>query len=411
MKIAVIGGGISGLSAARILGSRYDVTIFEAQNRPGGLIKCDKVEGSLFHRTGGHVFNSKRQDVLDWFWSHFDRDKEFIKAKRNAVVSMSDNSTVPYPIENHIYLFNEETQKSFIKDMLEIASGPKKEPENFKEFLVGRFGKTLYDLYFEPYNYKVWRTDLTKVPLTWLVGKLPMPTTEEMIYSNMNHLQEEKLVHSSFYYAKENGSQFIINRLAEGLNIVCDSPVREMKKQGKQWLIENQLFDKVIYCGNIKKIPLLVKEEIDIRDFVQPISELDSHGTTTAFCEVEEIPYSWVYLPSREHESHRVICTGNFSDTNNAAGKMTATIEFTDYISEEDIIDNLSKIPFAPKMLTYNYEKYTYPIQNKTTKKMIGDLKEVLGKESIYLLGRFAEWEYYNMDTAIGAAMDLDKIL
>jgi UDP-galactopyranose mutase len=30
-----------------------------------------------------------------------------------------------------------------------------------------------------------------------------------------------------------------------------------------------------------------------------------------------------------------------------------------------------------------------------------------LEAEKCYLLGRFAEWEYYNMDVAIGAALDL----
>jgi UDP-galactopyranose mutase len=35
-------------------------------------------------------------------------------------------------------------------------------------------------------------------------------------------------------------------------------------------------------------------------------------------------------------------------------------------------------------------------------------LKDVIAKDDIYLLGRFAEWEYYNMD-AIGAAIDLSK--
>jgi UDP-galactopyranose mutase len=29
----------------------------------------------------------------------------------------------------------------------------------------------------------------------------------------------------------------------------------------------------------------------------------------------------------------------------------------------------------------------------------------------MYLLGRFAEWEYYNMDAAVGAAIDLEKRL
>ncbi len=53
-KIAVIGGGISGLSIAKMLGNRADVVVFESSDRPGGLIKCDRVQGNLFHRSPVH---------------------------------------------------------------------------------------------------------------------------------------------------------------------------------------------------------------------------------------------------------------------------------------------------------------------------------------------------------------------
>ena len=38
-------------------------------------------------------------------------------------------------------------------------------------------------------------------------------------------------------------------------------------------------------------------------------------------------------------------------------------------------------------------------------------IKKLIKPEGIYLLGRFAEWEYYNMDAAIGAAIDLNSVL
>lgn len=75
MKYAVIGGGISGLSVANMLKEKHDVIVFEAASRPGGMVKCDVVDGNLFHRTGGHVFNTKRKDVMDWFWSFFNKEK------------------------------------------------------------------------------------------------------------------------------------------------------------------------------------------------------------------------------------------------------------------------------------------------------------------------------------------------
>ena len=409
-KIAVIGGGISGLSTAHLLKDRYDVTVFEREETPGGLIRCKRVNGSLFHLCGGHVFNSKKEDVLNWFWTLFNREKEFSKADRNSVVFMEDGKEVPYPIENHAYLLDKENQLLFIDDLLQIELNKGDVPTNFEEFLKGRFGKTLYELYFKPYNEKVWRRDLKKVPLTWLEGKLPMPTVEEMIYNNMNHVEEKSFVHATFWYEKQNGSQFIADRLASDLNVRYNSDIQSIDVTFNGIWINGEHFDKVVFCGNIKQLPSLL-QGVDMGNYTQPIENLEYHGTTAVFCEIDKNPYSWIYQPSRQHESHRIICTGNFAESNNADGKMTATIEFTDYISEEDIKKELKKIPLNPKYMAHHYNEYTYPIQDKDTQTMIQELKKYLSQYNVYFTGRFADWEYYNMDVAISAAMNLCKKL
>ncbi|EXZ03053.1 hypothetical protein M072_4591 [Bacteroides fragilis str. DS-208] len=40
---------------------------------------------------------------------------------------------------------------------------------------------------------------------------------------------------------------------------------------------------------------------------------------------------------------------------------------------------------------------------------MISSIKSSLEGDNLFLLGRFAEWEYYNMDAAMEAALDLAK--
>ena len=40
---------------------------------------------------------------------------------------------------------------------------------------------------------------------------------------------------------------------------------------------------------------------------------------------------------------------------------------------------------------------------------MIQQLKSVIAPFGFYFTGRFADWEYYNMDVATGAAMDMVK--
>lgn len=417
-KVAIIGAGISGLSAAHFLKDRYQVTLFEKESAPGGLIKCKRIDGCLFHTCGGHVFNSKRQDVLDWFWSKFTRDTEFTKADRNSVVFLDSPDQnngikeIPYPIENHMYLMGSETQKKFIDDLVDIAKASEREPHNFEEFLQGRFGNTLYDMYFQPYNEKVWRRDLKQVPLSWLEGKLPMPTVAEMIYNNINHVKEKAFVHSTFWYEKKNGSQYIVDKLAEGLDIVYNCDISAIKYTNEKWIIGDNSFDLVVFCGNIKDLPSLLKD-VDLEKYRKAIENLEFHGTTAVFCEIDSNPYSWIYQPSRKHESHRIICTGNFASSNNGDsipdGRITATIEFTDQMNEEEILSNLSRIPLNPRYIDHKYNKYTYPIQDDQTREVIKEIKKELQPLGFYMTGRFAEWEYYNMDVAIGAAMDMCK--
>ena len=404
-KIAVVGAGISGLSAAHFLKKRADVVVYEAARRPGGLVQCDVIEGFLYHKVGGHVFNSRMEEVLAWFWSFFDREKEFIQATRNAVIAFDRETFVGYPIENHLWQLPAASLKSAVRELLELYSTQRSKTANFDEFLRNQFGDTLYQLYFKPYNDKIWKCDLKEVPLDWLQGKLPMPAVSDIFLSNILKRPESEMVHSTFHYPKDGGSQFIADRLAEGLDIRTSTPVEHISHDGNRlWLNESEVFDAVLYTGNIKKLPSMLGPSFGCEKMEESVSRLASHGTTTVLCEIDPNPYSWVYLPSADHKSHRIICTGNFSPSNNCPGKCSATVEFTGMVDLDEIKDTLRHLPFRPRYITHHFQKYTYPIQFADTRSAIGGIEEVLRQSRVYLSGRFAEWEYYNMDTAIDAA-------
>ena len=243
-----------------------------------------------------------------------------------------------------------------------------------------------------------------------------MPTVEEMIFNNINHVKEKEFVHSSFWYEKEGGSQYVANRLTQDVSINYSVNVNNVSFDSKagKWNIGAEIFDKVIFCGNIKDMLLMIKG-VEVSGFAKDIEELEYHGTTTVFCEIDANPYSWIYLPSKKYHCHRIICTGNFSKTNNGGDlpkhRITATIEFTDDISEENIKEELKRVPFHPEYITHVFHKYTYPIQDANTRSMILDLKQYLSVYNIYFTGRFADWEYYNMDACMAAAMKLSDCL
>ena len=70
MKIAVLGAGVSGLSAARMLHDKgHEVVVYEKNPTIGGLARSRYVNGMLYDPHGGHILNSKHKEVMDWVFS------------------------------------------------------------------------------------------------------------------------------------------------------------------------------------------------------------------------------------------------------------------------------------------------------------------------------------------------------
>lgn len=412
-KLAVIGAGISGVTIARLLQDQFDVIVFERAEKAGGLVKCDRVKDVLFHRVGGHVFNSRNQQVLDWFWNHFDRDNEFIKARRNARILLN-GKIVGYPIENYLYTLPADVVSKILDDQLSLDNKGKKPNDypHFAAFLQGNFGQTLYELYFKPYNTKIWNADLTQVPLDWLDGKLPMPNLKQMLMANIIREEEREMVHATFYYPKENGSQFIVDRLAEGLTIYSNSEIHSLVYEDNQWLLNNEMyFDAIVYCGDVRKLGnMLEGVSPALHEAAEAVTNLRSNGTSNVLCETDPTDISWLYLPEPDKKAHRIIYTGNFAESNNrGTSRQSCTVEFSGKHDYEAMVAELAKLPGNLKALDYNYEPNSYVLQQPDTRARINHLKEVGGEHQLFLLGRFAEWEYYNMDAAIEAAFNTQK--
>lgn len=415
-KVVVIGSGISGLSISRMLSDKHEVEILEKEKKIGGLIKCERIEGNLFHRVGGHVFNSRNKVVLDWFWSHFDKEKEFLNATRNAKIRL-DEKLIGYPIENYLYQLPDKIVKPIVNELIGKLTEDKREINdynNFKDFLIGNFGEELYKLYFGPYNSKIWNCDLAEVPLHWLNGKLPMPNLNEVLISNILKKEESGMVHSTFFYPRRDGSQFIVDRLSEGLTINRSYKVQIIEHIKSKGLFINKgdkIVESIVYCGDVRELIEICKIKDDnLQGALINVSNLVSNGTSNVLCETDDNDISWLYLPEKKFKAHRIIYTGNFSETNNEGSKRkTCVVEFSGKRSEEEMVQELKDLPGNLKPLAFNYEANSYIIQHHDTRKNINILKSLLKPYGIFLLGRFAEWEYYNMDKCIEAAMQLKK--
>lgn len=413
VEVMVVGAGISGLTTTLLLqDGKKEVLLLESLGGPGGLVRCSTEQGSLFHRVGGHVFNSKDDEVSGWFWGKFNRENEFKKATRNAVILLN-GGIIGYPIENHIYQLDRDLQKKIFSELLRLYSDLEstKAPKNFYEFLLQTFGQALCELYFFPYNEKIWHKALKDIPLEWLNGKLPMPEILQIVLSNIGRSEEANMVHSTFYYPLRGGSQFIVDRLAQGVEKVnFNSPVDRIDfYDGKILLNKKFRADALFWTGHVKSLMSLLNDNPELQDLICQIKNLESNGTSNVLCECDKTDYSWMYLPNSDLRAHRIIFTGNFSAHNNSAllpqNRSTCVVEFSGHVTEEMAREDCKLLPFSMAPISYNFEPNSYIIHSKSTRKLMAELKNRLKQKNIFLVGRFAEWEYFNMDAAIKSAM------
>jgi UDP-galactopyranose mutase len=82
-------------------------------------------------------------------------------------------------------------------------------------------------------------------------------------------------------------------------------------------------------------------------------------------------------------------------------------VESTGGHSFEKIREDAKKVDFLREPLAENFSEYAYPVFDRGSGKNRREALRVLEARGVYALGRFAEWEYYNMDVCIYRAMQV----
>ncbi len=291
MKIAILGAGISGLTAARLLTDKgHQVVVFEKNASPGGLARSRFTNGYLYDPHGGHIFNSKHSEIINWVFSILPKENWQFTV-RNAKIFFNEKY-VSYPFELSLCELETEEAVECIYDFILSQQG--EEPDNFKDWLTWNFGKGIANSYMIPYNEKIWAYPLEKMETQWMKGKMPLPEKKEIIRSMLlKDPSERKMPHSTFYYPLHGGIQTMINAIAADLDIRCNCPVQSLKKIGSQWTVNNEeSYDTII---STIPLPILPKVMALPEEIIRHISDLKYNSLTTILFDCPKTDITWLY--------------------------------------------------------------------------------------------------------------------
>lgn len=183
-RIAIIGGGISGLAAAWLLARHHEVVLFEANRYPGGHSNTvDATVGGITHPvdTGFLVFNDRTYPNLLRLFAALgvasaDSDMSFSVRVGDGALEWSGSNLAtvfaqPSNLVNPRFLRMLADLLRFNREASRLAASGAPVPGTLGEFLDARgYGREVRELYLVPMAACIWSTPATQI------NRFPMQT-------------------------------------------------------------------------------------------------------------------------------------------------------------------------------------------------------------------------------------------
>jgi len=480
-KIIIIGAGPAGLSAAyKLLKSsrNFEVLILESSQYTGGISRTHVFDENRMD-LGGHRFFTKSHEVMD-LWTEImplqgkpakddiklnrnpdlnpdgpdpqETDKVFLRRRRISRIFFL-KKFFDYPLSIKIKTFTNmglwRTLKSGFGYL--FASIFKREEKSLEDFYINRFGKPLYEMFFEGYTEKVWGVHPTEISPDWGSQRVKgLSLFKAMLNIILKPFKkggqvETSLIEEFYYPAKGPGSLYeymlksIIdmggkieyNHTVTKIDIENDSITKvaaECQDGTTSEFTASAVFssmpikDLILSLGDA--VPAQTKNiavNLPYRDFmtvgilVDKLAIKNNSGIETIG---DIVPDCWIYVQDRDVKLGRLQIFNNWSPYMVDDYENTVFMGLEYFCSEGDelwtmdddkfiqmAISEVDKIGIIKKesvlKSTLVRQKKAYPAYFGTYKDF-DDVKDYLNSISnLYCIGRNGQHRYNNMDHSI----------
>ena len=212
--VVIIGAGPAGLTAAYKLLTETNYIkpiIFETDREPGGIAKTLFYKGNGID-LGGHRLFSKNNDIKE-LWLEFlplnkntDENENIMLIRKRFSEILYDRKLFDYPIKLSFKTFkNMGLKKTFKSGIDYIKSSLFKRKElTLEDFIINRFGKALYSMFFEGYTEKVWGRHPNKISKEWGEQRIKSLSLSNVILNalHLNGFHKETSLIDKFWYPK-----------------------------------------------------------------------------------------------------------------------------------------------------------------------------------------------------------------
>ena len=482
----IIGAGPAGLTAALCLLKETDIVpvILEEEDFVGGISRTAEHNGNRMD-IGGHRFFTKNPEV-NALWQELmptqgapSKDDIILK---NTEKELSEGGPDPEKEDQVMLIRRRVSRIYFLKKFFDYpitlkaetlknmgfvrtvkagfgyvwAAIFKKKEDSLRNFYINRFGKPLYEMFFEDYTTKLWGVDPKDIAADWGAQRVKGLSLMKAVWSFITKPFKKKgakvetsLIEQYFYPKKgpgqlyesmaekiqELGGTLIKGAKVKRINVDGDRIVSVVAEQnGEEVVYEGDEFFstmpvKDLVCGmgddpaeDVRKIA----EELPYRDFMTVgllVNKLKLENKTKFSTVGNIVPDCWIYIQEREVKLGRLQVFNNWSPYMVKDLENTVWVGLEYFCNEGDelwsmgdsefisfAIGELSKIGIIDESDVLDSVrikvKKAYPAYFGTYAEF-DKVKDYLSeKKNLWCIGRNGQHKYNNMDHSMLTAIE-----
>ncbi len=376
MDVIVVGAGFAGATIANLLASKGDrVLVIDQREHIGGNAYDYDSEGILVHKYGPHIFHTNSKEVFDYLSNFTDWYKY-----EHKVLGHIKGKLVPIPFNFKSIDVCLPDKADRLKELLKRDYGEgKKVP--IMDLLksddedIHCLADYIYENVFKYYTMKQWNMKVEDLDSA-VSARVPVNTSYDDRYFN-----------DEYQYMPKDGYSALISRMldSDNIEIRLNTSAKDILKldDGKIYFEGKQFEGMVYYTGALDAL----------------------------------FDYNLGELPYRSLDLILEKLNGTFQDaaTENYPGPKEKFTRITEY--KHFMIDEIKDYTYIHTEYPFPYRRNSevgnvpyYPIFTKDNQALYEEyVKQANRYPNLKLIGRLAEYKYYNMDAIVLKALELVK--
>ena len=446
----VLGAGLAGLTFAyEAVNKGKQVVILEREAQVGGLCRTMTFDDYRFD-LGGHRFHTEWRDVANWVVDLLEDD--LLQVTRASHIYLNRRYvTYPLQLPNALTALSVPHAGRVLLSYLwaRLPSAGREDGErSFEDWVVRRFGRALYRIYFQPYTAKVWGIPCAELSADWASQRIQLASLMAFVRKSLLQSSDEPATLTSQFLYPRLGIGMLTDRLRDAVEksghgqVRVQSPVvglEHVEDENLWWVTAEGPEGPRLFRGTqvVSTLPLTAlirmlsrsaggKADGKVDDKTAWVDELEYRDLICVHLALD-VPRvnsdTWTYFPQSDLIFGRVHEPGNWSADMAPRGRTSLCAEIfcnagdaywqrSDDMLVRATLDGLKRSGFlSGRSLLRSWVtriRQAYPIYRIGYTDLLERADRFLAQWStLHITGRTGQFRYLNMDVVIRQARQL----